>query len=150
MSDTNPTPVDISESNIEQVAKVYLVWDVATQGWVIDPLSLKGPLDSNYSGVDIDLNSDYWTDTLRAEMERATQAGLPTAEELFMLLWKAMPADSTVGAAISKIADAASNWADELATDIADGSDAYGSDEDAQGQRDASQEINDALELLND
>lgn len=148
MTDEPDIATEISEAKIEQMVKAYLVWNPLTKHWTIDPLMLKGPLDSNYSGIDIDLNQEYWTPALRAEMALAEKEILPTAEELFLMLWSALPAESTVGTALGKITEAASNWSDELTTYIAKGSEEYGQDDEAQGQRDAAREIDDALALL--
>lgn len=141
------TPIEISESRIEQLVKVYLVWDSATQSWMVDPLMRqehREPLDSNYDGIDIDLHPENWTDAIRAEVKAANQTARPTAEELFLLLWKSLPADSPVREALSKVTEAASNWSNELTGEISK----YSPEDEAQEQRDAGQAIDDAVALL--
>lgn len=65
-----------------------------------------------------------------------------------MLLLEALPAASTVKAAVTEIIDAAGSWADELTTYIAKGSEEYGDEESASSQRDSASTIRAAIELL--
>lgn len=85
------TTINEREIEIAQHAKVYLVWDWEGKAWAMDPRSVDGyALDGLYE-LDTDgLRVSDMTEEERAEYERADQARLPDAMELYDLLGDAL------------------------------------------------------------
>lgn len=144
-----PTPEQIEEDSApEQRANVYLKWDGEDGCWTIDPVTLDGaPLDG-LDGPDIDLDRDSWTPEIETRMNAAAKAEMPSAEELTIMLLSALPKESPVKQALSEITDAAGNWANELTTYIAKGSEEFRDPESAASQRESAVAITAALRLL--
>ena len=143
---TAPTAELHPESKIEQTVKVYLEWDEGR--WVIDPVTVDGyPLDANDTATN-DLFREHWTEADAAAMETAQRAHIPNADELALLLLAALPQETKTAAALAALIDAAGNWASELVTYVAKGSEEYGDEESAANQRSTAASINAAIELL--
>lgn len=77
---------------IEEVARVYLLWDDATGEWVIDPICMDGSsLDGSTDGVVINCgdhedHEDVDNDVCEQEAVRAGLTNLPNARELLHML----------------------------------------------------------------
>lgn len=145
---TAPAPELHPESKIEQTVKVYLEWDAVNRRYFIDPVTVDGhPLDAEDAPTN-DLFPEYWTEAETAAMEAAQRAPIPNADELALLLLAALPQETKTAAALAVLTDAAGNWASELVTYVAKGSEEYGNEESAANQRSTAASINAAIELL--
>lgn len=145
---TATTPELHPESKIEQTVKVYLEWDEVNGRWFIDPVTVDGhPLDADDTATN-DLFPEYWTEAKTAALEAAQRARIPNADELALLLLAALPQETKTAAGLAVLTDAACNWASELVTYVAKGSQEYGDEESAANQRSSAASINAAIELL--
>jgi hypothetical protein len=145
---TPTTPAIKFDFRIDQTAQVYLEWDAQARRWQIHPATVDGDALDSPGPATSDLDEECWTEENRADLETATNAALPTADELALMLLAALGPESKVKAALAEVLDAAGYWADELVTYIAKASDEFRDHESAENQRANANNINTAIQLL--